>query len=233
MTVQTDIQSFDSGELVTLFELDTSIYDGSVHRFCSSVDNGASVVWAGNTYPPFPVEAEGFERNGKGQLPQPILRIADPSGAIYSLIRNYKDLIGATVTVIRTFRKYLDGEETADTSAKFPDEVYQIERKSAQNRFMTEFTLSALVDMQGLKLPKRIVLKNICSHIYRVWNGASFTYTDATCPYTGTGYFTALGVSTTSDLDVCGKRFSDCQLRYPQPETLPTRAFPGVENVRN
>ena len=90
------------------------------------------------------------------------------------------------------------------------------------------------MDQEGRKLPGRQVLKDACTHIYRFPDGmGDFDYTNATCPYVGTDYFEATGASTNDPaLDKCGKKLSDCRLRFGQHGVLPTRAFPGVARVR-
>lgn len=239
MTIESDIQRLAVDNIVEMFSLDatglTSSIDGSagaIHRFCSSVKNEAAVVWQGYTYQPYPIEAKGFDRTSQGQIPRPTITLADVSGVIGAVINEFDDLLGATVTRLRTLKKYLDGEAEADPTAEFPQEVYRVEHKPKTTRRMVEFTLASPFDLHGLKLPGRTVLKQTCTHIYRRWNGVSFDYSQATCPYTGTDYFDRLGVAATNATDDCGKRLSDCVLRYPQPATLPTWAFPGVYNVR-
>lgn len=238
MPIKSDIQRLAVGDIVEMFILDATLLTngdgtpGDIHRFCSSVKNNAVVVWQTYSYQPYPVEAEGFDRNSQGQLPRPKLRIADVSGMLGSIINDYDDLLGAVVTRIRTLRKYLDGELGADPTAEFPREVYRVERKPIQTKRMIELSLAAPFDLHGLKLPARVILKQACLHRYRTWTGTAFDYTKATCPYTGTSYYDRFGVVCIASLDACGKRLSDCLLRFPNPATLPTWAFPGVLNVR-
>ena len=47
---------------------------------------------------------------------------------------------------------------TPDPTAKFPDEVFYIDRKSSENRQMVEFELAASFDLHGVRIPKRQVL---------------------------------------------------------------------------
>ena len=47
---------------------------------------------------------------------------------------------------------------TADSTATFPDEVFFIDRKSAENRAEDVFELAASFDLDGVRLPKRQVL---------------------------------------------------------------------------
>lgn len=109
MTIDTDIRSLNPGALVELFELDATSLGGTITRVHAGT-NGlrTPVVWQGNTYTPFPVEASGFDYSGKGQLPRPTLRIANVTGAVGVLVRDYGDLQGAKVTRRRTLAKYLD-----------------------------------------------------------------------------------------------------------------------------
>jgi len=47
---------------------------------------------------------------------------------------------------------------TPDPTATFPDEVFYIDRKKAENREIVEFELAASFDLHGVRLPKRQVL---------------------------------------------------------------------------
>ena len=109
MTIAQDIQGLEPGSLVQLFELDATSLGGGVTRFHAGT-NGlrSSVVWNGQTYVPLPVEASGFEFNGKGQLPRPTIKVANTGGAMGALAATYGDLLGARLTRRRTMVKYLD-----------------------------------------------------------------------------------------------------------------------------
>ena len=74
------------------------------------------------------------------------------------------DLIGATVTRIRTLARFLDAENftgntnpfgTPDPDAEFPREIYTIDRKATENRELVEFELAAAFDLIGVRAPKR------------------------------------------------------------------------------
>lgn len=109
MTIAGDIQKLDAGAIVEFYELDLVPFGGSLLRFHSGVNfNSANVVWQTNAYTRFPVEATGFEFNGKGQLPRPTLRVSNAEGTLTAFISLYRDLVGAKLTRKRTFTKYLD-----------------------------------------------------------------------------------------------------------------------------
>ena len=116
-----------------------------------------------------PIQAEGFAFR-KGQLPRPTLRVSNALGTITAILLNVNstttgnDLTGATVTRIRTLARYLDSINfpgntnplgTPDPTAEFPQEIYKIDRKSAENRNIVEFELAAVFDLAGIRAPKR------------------------------------------------------------------------------
>lgn len=108
-TITSEIQKLEPSAVIELFELDLTDLGDTVYRFHAGT-NGlrANVVWQGETYTAFPIEIEGFEIAGNGQLPRPKIRVANVTGAITLLALTYGDLIGAKVTRKRTLKKYLD-----------------------------------------------------------------------------------------------------------------------------
>ena len=81
------------------------------------------ITWQGNVYFPIPIEAQGFDISSRGTLPTPILRLTAQNeegiGALKILRRTidkYGDIVGAKVTRIRTFAKYLDSANFSDIS---------------------------------------------------------------------------------------------------------------------
>lgn len=229
--IASDNQEFSPGQLVTLYELDMTSLGGTTVYFVEATLSGAAVVFNGVTYTPIDCQTEGWEYNGQ-ELPRPKFRIANTNQALMAEIYAYDDLLGAVLTRRRTYSKYLDGQSEADPNAQFPLDIYVVERKTMQNKFYIEWELSAYMDFQGTRIPKRRILRDTCTHRYRTYDGG-FVYTNATCPYTGTGYYTRGGVATTAANDACGKRWTDCKLRYPNlTDELPTRAFPSVAKTR-
>lgn len=216
---------------VELFDLDTTSLGGGVYYFIASTPNSAgngNVLWQGNNYVPVPCEASGFEMSGKGTLPTPHLKFANINLAFSAIAISYGDLLGCKVTRHRTFAGFLDGQPNADPEAEVVD-YFRVERKVAQNKVFVEWELAAWIDQQGAMIPGRQVLQDACTWKYRYWNGTSFDYSQAQCPYTGSSYFDVNGNSVaTPDLDVPARSVANCcKLRFAgQP--LPTAAFPGV-----
>lgn len=231
-----DTQQLDVGEYVVLFDLDATDIGGSVYHFTpttitdSTTEISTSIWFNGVEYFPIDVKLEGFEITSDGQQPRPRITLSNVSLTFASLLTSYNDLVGATLTRRRTFKKYLDGEPGADPTAQFPVDVYIVERKSIHNKIQIQWELSSFLDLSGRYIPGRQVLRDTCTHRYRIYVGGSFDYTDVTCPYVGANYFDEDGnVEVNPSNDKCGRRLSDCNLRFPlETDELPTRAFPGV-----
>lgn len=227
MSIASDVQTLAPGEIIDLFELDsTAIAGGSVVRWCNYVnEKGTDVVWGGDTYTRLPIEAEGFSRSGDSKQPRPKVRVSNIGGIVGSLANDLEQLAGAKLTRHRTFVKYLDatnfvsGNASADPNAAFADEVWYVDRKASENPVFIEFELASALDLTGVKLPRRVVNRNTCPWAYR----------GAECGYTGDPVADINDQPTTdSDEDVCGKRVNSCQLRFGIDSELPFGAFPGV-----
>lgn len=217
-------------DFVELYDLDATAIGGDVYRFTSTAFPTDMIRWNGNAYAPIPVETSGWEWSGRGTLPTPLLRVSNVSLAFGAAAIAFGDLLGATLTRTRTFRRFLDGQANADPDAHFPLDIYRIDRKRLMTKAVIEWELAAVMDQQGLYLPRRPILRNACTHRYRVFDVDlnDFVYTHATCPYAGSAHFTETGAATTDpSADHCGKRLSDCKKRFGSLP-LPTRSFPGV-----
>lgn len=228
--LHTDVQSPSPGNLVTLFELDMTDMGGTTSYFVMATISGAAVELDGQAYTPIDVKAEGFDIQGGGKLPRPTITVSNVSKSFQSLVGTYDDLVGAVLTRKRTYSKYLDGESAADTSAYFTADIWVIEQKTQQNKFIISWQLSAYLDFEGTYLPKRQIIRDTCLHTYRTYDAG---WTAGNCPYAGTDYFKRDGTATTIALDVCGKKMSDCRLRYPlKADELPLWSYPTVAKTR-
>lgn len=217
--------------IIELFELDgtaSSIGVDQIYRFHAGVNEQISgnIVWNGNTYQRYPVEATGFSYEGSGSLPRPTISISNVLSLGTTLVLEYNDLVGAKVTRIRTLKKYIDAvnfisgtNPTADPHAEFPREIYIVDRKTAENRAVVSFELSASFDVAGVKLPRRQIVQNVCP----------WTYKGEGCGYTGTSYFDINDNPVgSSALDVCGHRLNSCKLRFGENAEIPYGGFPSA-----
>ena len=154
--------------IVEMFVLDASAIGGQVLRFVSGNNaNHTDITWQGTPIPRCPASALGSEHKAQGTFPRPTVRFSNVLGAFSALCIEFDDLVGATFTRKRTFAKYLDGQPDADPTAAFPDEVFEVDRKSLENRNTVEFELASAMDVEGVMLPRRQVLAATCAWRYR------------------------------------------------------------------
>jgi lambda family phage minor tail protein L len=252
MPLQTDIldeiRKSNPSQIIDLYEADLNTVgsgftdpryntDGILRVFSdtNTLKSGINnLVWNGHTYYAIPMSIDGFEWTG-GQLPTPKLSISNLDGIATQLNSKFNDLLGLKITRIRTMVKYIDAinftsgiNATADTQAKYPDEIYYIDRKSVQNNIVVEYELVSALDISSIKLPRRIIIQNICPWKYKDID---------TCGYVPSEHsnrmFKANGTPTAVLLeDICGKRLSDCELRFNNPgdvtSVLNYGGFPGA-----
>ena len=176
--VFSNLQSINPSAIIELFtlQLSTALHGANtIYRFHagSNLDANGEIVWAGNSYLRFPIQATGFAFQ-RGQLPRPKIAISNATGLISSILLSVNetttgnDLTGATVTRIRTLAKFIDAvnfadgtNATADPTAEFPQEVYSIDRKATETREVVEFELAAPTDLAGIRIPGRQATRSI------------------------------------------------------------------------
>jgi lambda family phage minor tail protein L len=216
--------------IIELFQLELVpvLHDSSdIYYFHAGVNAAVSgnIVFAGDTYVRLPIEVTGFEFSSSGSLPRPTFTVSNLGGELSAVLLEVNrftpgnDLGGAIVTRIRTLKKYLDGEATSDPFATGPQEIWYIDRKSAETRDAVQWELASKFDLAGIFLPKRQLIANVCQWQYR----------SAECSYTGSNYFDINNnVVGTLAADRCGKRLSSCKLRFGDTNPLPFGSFPGA-----
>ena len=234
MTIERDVQQAFPGRLITLFQLDcTNIPDGSILYVTPTTSSDVAVTFGGITYTPIDIEATGFEWSGSSAFPNPTLRMSNVTQLASALVISYGDLIGATVTRIRTFDQYLDDGATPDPLQMFQPDVYQVEQKTKHTRTSIEWKLSASIDQQGVMIPGFPLVRDYCNHVFRFYDAANdvMKYERATCPYTGP-YFDISNNSTTNPAqDACPKTLTGCRARFGT-DPLPFKGVPGLGRFR-
>jgi len=176
--VFSNLQSINPSAIIELFtlQLSTALHGANtIYRFHagSNLNANGQIIWAGNAYLRFPIQATGFAFQ-RGQLPRPKIAISNATGLISAILLSVNetttgnDLTGATVTRIRTLAKFIDAANfadgtnaTADSTAEFPQEVYSIDRKSTETRDIVEFELAAPTDLAGIRIPKRQCTRSV------------------------------------------------------------------------
>ena len=172
--VFSEVQKINPSAIIELFtlQLNNGLHGATtVYRFHSGSNLNANgqIVWAGQSYLRFPIEATGFAYQ-RGQIPRPKLAVSNAFGTISAILLRVNqttagnDLTGATVTRIRTMARFLDAVNfpgnsnplgTPDPTAEFKRQIFTVDRKSAENREVVEFELAGAIDMAGVRAPKR------------------------------------------------------------------------------
>tara|TARA_R100001086_G_scaffold194326_1_gene111236 strand:- start:606 stop:1178 length:573 start_codon:yes stop_codon:yes gene_type:complete len=174
-----ELQSLTNKSIIELYSITlVSALHGStnVTRFHSGVGmkSNASIIWQGNTYDRFPVATDGFEFVGRGTLPRPTLTVSNVLGTITALMATanattpFNDLQGAKVIRHRTMAQFLDAANfpsnqnpfgTPSSTTELPQEIYFINRKTVENRDIVQFELVSVLDLEGVRAPKRQVTR--------------------------------------------------------------------------
>ena len=195
--ITTEATSLEPNTLVNFFEIDISeiksntlsgnnlpIADDILRFHNLHIMEGRTLWFQGKQFYGAPVVAEGFNLSSSGELPRPKLSITTREGMndtavaqFVSLKRAFVQLghlVGAKVTRIRTFVKFLDAAndiegvaQEPDEHAQFPKEIFYIDSKTVEDKKSIQFELSSVLDVQNFKLPGRLVLSTRCPWVYR------------------------------------------------------------------
>lgn len=218
-----DLKKQSAPSVVDLYILDlNAIGIAEVFYFYPGTNPDSSAVeYLRQSYAPWPIVMSGFIRTGSGSSNRPRASISNYQGAITQQLALYDDLVGASVTRRRVFSTYL-----VNNIAQYSDEIYFIEQKTLENFEVVEFELANPMDFIDKKLPGRTALANACPWRYRqTANGSG-------CGWPGTDpakWFNAAGDPVgNSSSDVCGKRLSDCKLRFGATQPLDFGGFPSL-----
>lgn len=224
-----EIQSLSPSALIELFVLDMSrTQSGGILYFHAGTNKlNNPVVWQGQVFEPWPIEAEGFDLSTQGALPRPKLRVANTGGVFSAEVSANDDLLGCVLTRKRTFARFLDAvnfkggiNAEADPTQHAEDDAWFIDQKTSETRHAIEFELASVFDLMGVQLPSRQILKSACSWRYR----------GPECGYTGPAFDRFDQPTNIIASDACAKRLNSCKCRkdYWPEGILNFGGFPGA-----
>ena len=97
------------------------------------------------------------------------------------MLDSYNGLVGADLVRILTLRRFLDDGDTPDPLAFITRDKFVVAQKTSHNAVAIAFKLAPRMDVEGTQLPRRQILRDVCSHVYRIWNAATgaFDYSRA------------------------------------------------------
>jgi phage-related protein len=108
------------------------------------------------------------------------------------------------------------GNPYADPNQFIPDDLWYVERKVTENRYLIEFELSSAFDLMGQQLPSRQIIQNTCSWKYR----------GTECGWAGANYDKNNTPSTIAE-DACAKTLAACKVRFSS-QPIRFGGFPGA-----
>lgn len=214
--------------LVDLWEVDCRAFGGELLRFCNQVnERGQAVVWQGQVYEPYPIEADGFVLSGEGASNRPKIKVSNVLGLVTGLTDRYSQLVGAVVVRRQVLARFLDavnftaGNTTADPTQEVVSK-FVIEQLSSMTAEVAIFELAVPSEADGAVFPSRIMLAGICPWRYR----------GEECGYTGKPVADRFDMPTDDpNKDACSGLLTGCRARFGLTAVLPFGGFPACDKV--
>ena len=202
---------------IEVFDVDLTLFGSGVYRFHgyeggNYIDPQGNIVglpirYNGNDYIAASLTTEGFEISSKG-LPTPQLTIGNVMGQIGALVKLYDGLQGGRVIRTLLAQQPIDHQFTSADVISLED-IYTIDRPTNHTRKSITFDLKSIFDLNGSKLPHRVIFQNSCQWIYK----------SAQCAYIGS-------------LPTCDKTVAGCVRHFGEGGYLTFGGYPGVDAVQ-
>jgi len=239
-----DLQQIAPSAVIELFQLELNAAQHGVnetyyfHAGVNATGSNDDIIWNGQAYLAFPIEATEFEYTGTGSLPRPKLRISNIYGTITGIILTLPNgLEGAKVTRIRTLARYLDAANfpaagilltedgdallLEDGSSILLEAINPTEDPTAEfprEIYYIDRKASENRDLIEFELAAAFDLVGVRAPKRQcVSNVCQWTYRGAECGYAGNAYFNFNDdIVGSISQDVCGKRLRSCEYRFSQ-----------------
>lgn len=158
-----------------------------------------------------PISIDGVEINGAGASPRPSLKIAniptlirsisnnedgtDDEETLYSILvdeglSKNEDLLNTRIEYRRTLlsNTYSSTDSNPSSSpVEFPSHIYVIDRVASEDNILVDFELASPIDVEGVKVPGRIVIGRYC--VWRYQGGTLNNEGGCNWPLSGNGRF--------------------------------------------
>lgn len=223
-----DAHAPSMGEIVSLYQIDTALYGGGIIYLApTTLENRQAVVFNGNTYTPFPIDAQGFEMQS-GKAPRPTFSVSNLQALLVGGINEYRGLQNCKFTRLRVRRNELDDVNPNITEDFVNYDTFYINQVTRLTSVFVEFELITAMELANRQQFPKNKMVNYCNHVYRRWNSATNSFAIATnnpCPYAGNQYFNEFNEVVGQPLDRCSKTVKGCELRFRT--ALPFNGFPS------
>ena len=164
LEVGSDTESYVADTYVFFHEgLEAIAGSGTKITFRNRQDNSEI-----NSYEALPIQGEGFEWKSEGSSARPTLKVANILNTFSSELGSLtnQDLLGKRLYRRTTLFKYTHSQNNSNPPIEFPVQMYIIDRIAEETPATVTFELSSGYDLEGIKLPRRIVTGTSCGWIY-------------------------------------------------------------------
>lgn len=237
------LQQIAPSAVIELFQLELNATQHGVnetyyfHAGVNATGSNGDITWNSQIYLAFPVEADGFEYSGNGQLPRPKIRISNILSTITALILTLPDgLEGAKVTRIRTLVRYLDSvnfpasgdilltEDSfalllEDSSSILLDPTNPTEDPTAEFPREIYYVDRKVIETRNVvefELASAFDLIGVRAPKRQcIANICQWVYKSTECSYSG-------------GLPTCLKTLTDCKAHFGAVAELPFGSYPGI-----
>jgi len=174
--IATDAQSLevDSG-LIDLFQL--TLPDGTTLYLHPGLDSALDEVrfrdkkapYTVREYDALPMIIDGLDVQADGAPSRPTLTVANIGTLFSSSLDGFKndDLVGQRIVRRQTLQKYLYPTSNSSPPVEFRTQEYIIDRVASETPISVTFEVAAPFDLEGIKLPRRVVVGKYCSWQYQ------------------------------------------------------------------
>ena len=167
--------------LVELFEVKSPDETTTYYLF-NGLDNGTDKIeFRTNDYFAIPIQIDGIEMTSTGAAPRPTLSVANIPALTKTLTSSSEellydirvalnfetndDLIGTRIIYHRTLKSNTDNNNA--NSPEFPPQTFYIDRIASENNIFVAFELASPFDIEGAKIPHRVVIGKYCPWQYQ------------------------------------------------------------------
>ena len=154
MTIEAEFTKLrQDSPLVTLVEIDATSLGGTIYRGSNDAPKGSNLVFGGVSYGGIPIEISGLDTNLNEASGRPTLTVSNVMKTLQGTVIALKGFAGATVTIKKTYAKFLDGASHEDPS-QFVEYRYLIRSVTSMTNTTIVFELSSFLDQLNTMLPK-------------------------------------------------------------------------------
>lgn len=157
----------NSSAYVELFKLDAAHFGGTTYYFTNNPSSsGGAISFGGQAYQPIPIYATGFDVSSSGTLPKPSLVISNVQKTLLSAVLGLGDLVGAYLTRIRTYEKFLDTGATPNSSAYIGPELWLIEQMTERTGTSIQWSLTTTIDRMAFRAGRQVLKDQSVKNLY-------------------------------------------------------------------